>query len=119
MDIESWENCQSYQGKGPARRLDRQRSWWHPTSILIELSICECPDYDEVTSDSDIRNKNANDEETDQNINLDENDTSHDFCSRNSQLTRKIAIAAGNKLKVWLDPDDDFLLGSVTDHARD
>jgi len=51
----------------------------------------ECPDYDEESSDSDvskIRNKTTNSEETDQNINSDEDeDISHDLCSRNSQLT--------------------------------
>jgi len=54
-------------------------------------------------------------------MNLDEDDDiSHDLCSRNSQPTRNATIAAKNKLKVWLYPDDDdVLLGSVADHARD
>ena len=83
----------------------------------------ECPDCDEETSDSDvsnIRNKTTDDEETDQKINSDEDeDISHDVCSRNSQPTQNAAISARKKLKVWLDPDDNDVLRSVMDHTRD
>ena len=34
---------------------------------------------------------------------------SEDWCR--SHLTRKAAIAAKKRLKMWLDPDDDVLLG--------
>jgi len=49
-------------------------------------------------------------------MNLDEDDdTSNDLCSRNSysKPIRNAAIAARNKLKVWLDYDDDVLLRSI------
>ena len=54
-------------------------------------------------------------DETDQNMTLDD-EVSEDLCK--SHPTRKAAIAARNRLKVWLDPDDDVLLGSVADHAK-
>jgi len=34
------------------------------------------------------------------------------------QVTRNEVIAARNKLTMWLDIDDDVLLGSVTDHEK-
>ena len=66
-----------------------------------------------------IDTKLSNDGETDQNMTLDDEESdeiSEDLCRSHS--TRKAAIAAKNRLKVWLDPDDDVLLGSVADHAR-
>ena len=91
------------------------------------LYLIECPDNDEVVSESDVATmgnkiidtKLSNDGETDQNMTLDDEESdeiSEDLCRSHS--TRKAAIAAKNRLKVWLDPDDDVLLGSVADHAR-
>ena len=64
--------------------------------------------------------KLSNDGETDQNMTSDDEESdevSEDLCR--SHPTHKAAIAARNRLKVWLDLDDDVLLGSVADHARD
>ena len=89
----------------------------------------ECSNHDEVASysESDVATmgnkitdtKLSNDDETDQNMTSDDesDEVSEDLCR--SHPTRKAAIAARNRLKVWLDPDDDVLLGSVADHARD
>jgi len=90
----------------------------------------ECPDDDERTSDCYIRNKIVdselgNNKENDEKPPTDHNDEQYadipDDLSvpRKGQATQNAAIAARNKLKVWLDPDDDdVLLGSVVDHAR-
>jgi len=86
----------------------------------------ECPGDDERTSDCGIRNKivDGNNKENDEKPPTDLNDEQYtdipDDLSvpRKGQATRNAAIAARNKLKVWLDPDDDVLLGSVVDHAR-
>ena len=86
------------------------------------LYLIECSNNDEVASESDVGtmgNKifDTKLSETDQNMTLDEesDEISEDLCR--SHLTCKAAIAAKNRLKVWLDPDD-VLLGSVMDHAR-
>ena len=105
----------------PNKYLNRAVSMLYPI---------ECSNHDEVASysESDVATmgnkitdtKLSNDGETDQNMTLDDEESdevSEDLCR--SHPTRKAAIAARNKLKVWLDPDDDVLLGSVVDHARD
>ena len=105
----------------PNKYLNRAISMLYPI---------ECSDHDEVASysESDVATmgnkitdtKLSNDGETDQNMTSDDEESdevSEDLCR--SHPTRKAAIAARNRLKVWLDPDDDVLLGSVADHARD
>ena len=104
----------------PNKYLNRAVSMLYPI---------ECSDNDEVASESDVATmgnkiidtKLSSDGETDQNMTLDDEESdeiSEDLCRSHS--TRKAAIAAKNRLKVWLDPaaDDDVLLGSVADHAR-
>ena len=102
----------------PNKYLNRSVSMLYPI---------ECSDNDEVASESDVATmgnkiidtKLSSDGETDQNMTLDDEESdeiSEDLCRGHS--TRKAAIAAKNRLKVWLDPDDDVLLGSVADHAR-
>ena len=102
----------------PNKYLNRAVSMLYPI---------ECSDNDEVASESDVATmgnkiidtKLSNDDETDQNMTLDDEESdeiSEDLCRSHS--TRKAAIAAKNRLKVWFDPDDDVLLGSVADHAR-
>ena len=102
----------------PNKYLNRAVSMLYPI---------ECSDNDEVASESDVATmgnkiidtKLSSDGETDQNMTLDDEESdeiSEDLCRSHS--TRKAAIAAKNRLKVWLDPDDDVLLGSVVDHTR-
>ena len=96
-------------------------------STVSMLYPIECSDNDEVASESDVATmgnkiidtKLGSDGETDQNMTLDDEESdeiSEDLCRSHS--THKEAIAAKNRLKVWLDPDDDVLLGSVADHTR-
>ena len=107
----------------PNKYLNRAVSMLYPI---------ECPD--ETIIDTDVSNMENKDTDTKLNsgsdideiphemdLNDDEsNDAPVDSCTpRTSQPTRNAAIAARNMLKLWLDPDDDdVLLGSVADHAR-
>ena len=96
-----------------------------PNRAVSVLYPIECPD--EVTSDTEVTdNKLRSGGEADEvSHNMDLNDEESgdapdDLCApRTSQPTRKAAITARSKLKLWLDPDDDdILLGSVADHAK-
>jgi len=105
----------------PKKYLNRAVNMLHPIGW---------PGDDERTSDCDIRNKIVdyelgNHKENDEKPPTDLNDEQYadipDDLSvpRKGQAIRNAAIAARNKLKVWLDPDDDDVpLGSVKDHAR-
>ena len=91
----------------------------------------KCPGDDERTSDCDIRNKIVdselgNDKENDEKPHTDLSLNDEQYADipddlsvpRKGQPTRNAANEARKKLKLWLEPDDDIVLGSVADHSR-
>ena len=91
----------------------------------------ECPGDDERTSDCDIRNKIidselGNDMENNEkpHTDLSLNDEQYADIPDDLSVPRKgkptciAANEARKELKLWLEPDDDIVLGSVAYHAR-